>query len=241
VEAVSRASKLSFVVVTNWPVHEWSGSVRDFHGRDLPGESGVWLVRAREAAVVLGSSQRSDSVDVAATNAIGYEVVQRRTGGGAVLVNDTALWVDVILPRDHPWWTDDVSASMLWLGNAWTRVMSHFAPQTTFVVHTGAMVRSQLSDVICFAGLAPGEVTVGGRKLVGISQRRSRELARFQCVVYSSWDMSWAQPIMTAAGVVDVEDISQVHGCSLADVGITASFDQIVTFLGRHLDSIDPR
>ena len=41
---------------------------------------------------------------------------------------------------------------------------------------------------MCFAGLGPGEVTVDGRKVVGISQRRTRAAARFQCVVLERWD-----------------------------------------------------
>ncbi len=50
------------------------------------------------------------------------------------------------------------------------------------------MVRTPWSSLVCFAGLGPGEVTVDGRKLVGISQRRTRAGARFQCAVYSRHD-----------------------------------------------------
>jgi hypothetical protein len=42
---------------------------------------------------------------------------------------------------------------------------------------------------VCFAGVAPGEVLDPSRaKLVGISQRRSRAGARFQCVVHHRFD-----------------------------------------------------
>jgi lipoate-protein ligase A len=41
--------------------------------------------------------------------------------------------------------------------------------------------------VVCFAGLGPGEVSVNGRKVVGISQRRSRQGARFQCAALLEW------------------------------------------------------
>ncbi len=50
------------------------------------------------------------------------------------------------------------------------------------------MVCSAESGRACFAGLGPGEVTIGGRKAVGISQRRTRAGARFQCVAYERWD-----------------------------------------------------
>ena len=41
---------------------------------------------------------------------------------------------------------------------------------------------------MCFGGLGPGEVTVGGRKVVGISQRRTRAGAVFQCAALVTWD-----------------------------------------------------
>jgi hypothetical protein len=42
---------------------------------------------------------------------------------------------------------------------------------------------------VCFAGLGPGEVTRNGAKVVGISQRRTRHAARFQCAVLHRWDV----------------------------------------------------
>jgi hypothetical protein len=40
---------------------------------------------------------------------------------------------------------------------------------------------------VCFAGIGPGEVVTGDDKLVGISQRRSRAGARYQCAVHTTW------------------------------------------------------
>jgi len=220
-----------------WQVHVWNGSARDFHGRDLPMSTELWFVRTQSPAIVLGSSQRDDVVDIAAAHNGGFDVFKRRTGGGAVLVDDTALWIDVTLPRDHPWWTDDVSASMLWLGEAWARVLSQLSSTTPFVVHRGAMVRSVVSDAVCFAGRAPGEVCLtdkkmGDKKIVGISQRRNRQGARFQCAVYTTWSSDWID-FVTGYG-----DLSSSHhsGCGLDDVGITASPEQIVSALARDLN-----
>jgi lipoate-protein ligase A len=44
------------------------------------------------------------------------------------------------------------------------------------------------SASVCFAGLGPGEVTVDGRKVVGLSQRRTREAALFQCCAALRWE-----------------------------------------------------
>lgn len=220
-----------------WQVHEWNGSARDFHNRDLPMSTALWFVRAQSPAIVLGSSQRADVIDVVAASDAGCDVFKRRTGGGAVLVDNKVLWVDVMLPREHRWWTDDVSASMLWLGQAWARVLSQLLPTnqfstTQFVVHRGAMVRSVVSDAVCFAGRAPGEVCVNDKKIVGISQRRGREGARFQCAVYSHWSSDW---IDFVTGYGDLSSARQ-SGCGLDEVGITASPEQIVSALAHDLN-----
>ena len=42
--------------------------------------------------------------------------------------------------------------------------------------------------MFCFAGAGSGEVMVGERKVVGISQRRTRDAARFQCACVLHWN-----------------------------------------------------
>ena len=46
------------------------------------------------------------------------------------------------------------------------------------------MQHTQWSRLVCFDGLGAGEVTVGGRKAVGISQRRTRGWARLQSSIH---------------------------------------------------------
>jgi lipoate-protein ligase A len=41
---------------------------------------------------------------------------------------------------------------------------------------------------VCFAGLGSGEVSAGGRKVVGLSQRRSRAGSLFLCAALLRWD-----------------------------------------------------
>jgi lipoate-protein ligase A len=163
--------------VSDWSVHRASGSAAEFHQRDLPPERAIWIVDVERPALVLGSRQAM--VDIP-----GIEVVRRRSGGGAVhLVPGGTLWVDVVVPWGDHLWDDDVGRATFWLGDAWAAAVGDGA-----LVHRGAMVRNRWSDIVCFAGLGPGEVTVDGRKVVGISQRRTREAARFQCVAYEHWD-----------------------------------------------------
>lgn len=92
------------------------------------------------------------------------------------------LWVDLVIPRDDPLWSDDVGRATWWVGECWAAALGALRVGGA-VVHRGAMVHSRWSERACFAGLGPGEVTVRGRKVVGIAQRRTRFGALFQCAV----------------------------------------------------------
>jgi lipoate---protein ligase len=160
------------------------GSAGDLHGRPLPSELTVTFLDLVRPAVVLGSTQSLEEVDVDAATAAGIDVVRRRSGGGAVFVrSEDLVWADVFVPAGDRLWDADVGRAFHWLGDVWAAVVGDGA-----VVHTGALVSSAWSAKVCFAGLGPGEVTVGGRKVVGLAQRRTRAGALFQCACLLTWD-----------------------------------------------------
>lgn len=198
------------------------GSATDFHGRELPtdGQRHLWWFEVATPALVLGSTQSVEVVDHQACRRHGVEVVRRRSGGGAVLlVPDEVVWLDVIVGRDDPMWDDDVGRAMWWVGEAWADALGHLGVADEGgirpTVHRGGMVTTEWSRLVCFAGLGPGEVTLGGRKLVGISQRRSRGVARFQCALYRRWTpehlvelLMPPRPDVASMDVVAVSDVS---------------------------------
>ncbi|MEX2294245.1 MAG: hypothetical protein WD691_10705 [Acidimicrobiales bacterium] len=153
-----------------------------------PVRRAIWVCEPTGPALVLGSAQRDDVVDVAACQRSGVEVVRRRSGGGAVLVEPASpLWVDVLIPATDPLWEPDVGQAFLWLGEAWALALGDLGVATE--VHRGPPIRTGWSDRVCFAGLGPGELTDrAGRKVLGISQRRTRSGARFQCAIPTTWD-----------------------------------------------------
>jgi lipoate-protein ligase A len=178
------------VTPTEWLVEHHRGSAAEFHERTVPDapSTALWWFEVERPAVVLGSTQRAEVIDETAATAAGVEVAKRRSGGGAVLLEPgEAVWVDVILPVTDRRWEHDVGRSFAWLGEAWARVLRDLGIDGA-EVHDGPLVRRRWSDLVCFAGLGPGEVTVGGRKVVGISQRRTRAGARFQCALLLGWD-----------------------------------------------------
>lgn len=183
-----------------WPFHTWSGAAGDFHELDLPSGRGMWVCRPTAPALVLGSAQVAEDVDERAARAAGIDIVRRRTGGGAVWVHpEDTLWVDVTIGRDDSLWQDDVSLSMLWLGRCFVEAMDRLG-------YGGATLNERSFDpgrwgaTVCFAGAAPGEVFRDGAKVVGLSQRRGRRGARFQCLAYRRWrPAEWASVLRDSA------------------------------------------
>lgn len=194
-----------------WNVEINSGDPAAFHARPLPDiiEPSVWWFEVRSSALVLGSSQPIDQIDTAECARRGIDVVRRRSGGGAVLLQPgDAMWVDVLLPAGDERWTDDVSRSAWWLGDVWQLALASLGvPDLS--VHRGQFVRTTWSGHVCFAGLGGGEVVQGRRKVIGISQRRTRNGARFQSALYRHWRPEnyaglFSPPAPTAADLADL-------------------------------------
>jgi len=174
-----------------WDLRRLRGSAAALHAEAVPDAPGraVWVLEADSPALVLGSTQGPELVDRAVAGALGVDVVRRRSGGGVVLVvPETTAWVDVIVPAGDPLWDDDVGRAAQWLGRAWQAALADLgvAPSE---VHEGALACGPLGRLVCFATVGAGEVTTPDRrKLVGISQRRTRAAARFQCAAYTAWE-----------------------------------------------------
>jgi lipoate-protein ligase A len=162
------------------------GTVADLHGLD-PLTSKPDLPRLLwcdpiDAAVVLGSRQRPEDVDAERCARAGLSIVRRRSGGGAVIVEpDAVVWADIVLP--HGVAPDDVRGSMVWAGARWRAALAAVGV-APLDLHRGPMVCTEWSYLVCFAGLGPGELLQSGSKLVGLSQRRSRNGLRIQATLY---------------------------------------------------------
>jgi lipoate-protein ligase A len=169
----------------SWPVEQRAGDVGAFHARPLGDRRSATFFSVDSPVIVLGSAQRDESVDTAASR-LGIAVARRRSGGGGVLLwPGEQVWLDVEIPSSDVLWDVDVGRSMWWVGELWRSALLPFAPLAA--VHHGRLRRSLWSNDVCFAGVGPGEVLVGGAKLVGISQRRTRRAARFQSMVHLRW------------------------------------------------------
>ena len=170
-----------------------AGPARALHHRPIPDPASptIWWHEVTEPALVLGSSQLESTIDHDACAHAGIDVVRRRSGGGAVLLlPGEVFWLDVIVPRQNDTSLDDVRASMCRIGSIVSDALVAAAPDLAELVevHRGSLETTEWSSTICFDGLGPGEVVFDGAKLVGLSQRLTRQAARFQACWHTVYD-----------------------------------------------------
>lgn len=227
-----------------WQIERQRGSAREFHALDptLVDHRSAWVLEVEAPALALGSSQPESDVDAGVARQMGVDTFRRRSGGGAVfLAPQSCVWIDIILPVRDPLWRDDVSLAPLWLGEVWAATLQEIGVLEPRM-HQGPMVRPALAPVVCFAGLAPGEVTAqlgtgdGTRgKSVGISQRRTRSVARFQTIALLDWDLELHRQLL-APGIGHVDgagDAASIRVRPAAGVGAGALTEAFLDQLDR--------
>ncbi len=136
----------------------------------------VWTYSS--PAIVLGCSQRSLREDIERRLGHRAALVQRESGGGAVLTGPWLVSASVVLPHGHPWLCDGLIESYRRLGQLHEAAFRDFGipsralpPHELFRDNDARGVKSV--DWACFGSLSPWEVVnPEGRKLVGLAQRR---------------------------------------------------------------------
>lgn len=132
----------------------------------------MFVADVARPTLVLGGSQSRDVLDDVAVATVALR--RRRGGGGLVLLRPGDLWVDWWIPRDDPRWSPDVRVSSTRTGETWAECLGR-ATGRDVRVHRGPLEGDPAFRVACFAGRGPGEVFLGDRKVVGLTQWRVRE------------------------------------------------------------------
>ena len=213
-----------------WEVEHVAFGVADFHAMDVLKDARrrVLIADFDHDAIVLGSHQPESDVDVALARRRGIEVARRNSGGGAVwLPAGGVVWIDVVIPAADPLWTDDVRKSMLWLGRVWAAVVAPLVAEPVHVLE-GALIADSLGSKVCFVSEGPGEVVTDTGKVVGISQRRNRNGARFQCCLYADTRLDGFGEVLG----LDAADRARIDRAHVPVVGDPASIaEALVTEL----------
>lgn len=138
-------------------------------------QDAAWCVGSYgSSAVILGCAQASrHPAALERARAYGLDLVLRSSGGGAVLVGPGFLSVAVVLPAAHRLVVGGPLAAYRWLGCLHAGVLRDAGLPAVAVAPAAVGARAGPAWA-CFGGLSPWEVTVEGRKIVGLAQRRSK-------------------------------------------------------------------
>ncbi len=171
----------------------------------------------KDRSVVLGSMQRFDDVQIARAAREGFGVTRRMSGGGAVVIDPGAVgWFDYFVPADDPAFVRDLREGAYKVGERWVQAFVALGcDPEALEVHRGAMTQSPLARISCFAGLGPGEVTLAGRKIMGLSQRRTRLGAWYFSLVYLAMDPQRDARLL-ASGATDEAELGRALSASVA-------------------------
>lgn len=198
----------------DWVVHESHGDAGTFHATDPLARRSATFHTVVWPTLVVGSAQPDRDVDRRVADALGIDVIGRRSGGGAVLLMPGEfVWLDLVIPVDDPLWLADVAQAMVWVGALWQRAFGEL--NVNGDVYRGGLVTTEWSRQVCFAGVGTGEVTAGASKLVGVSQRRTREYARFQSMCHLRW-----RPEVVAALVATPRPTATAIAAAAAEVAV---------------------
>lgn len=227
----------------SWQICQLQSPPEEFHSRAHPGRREIWLhewpveASARSVAqhvngsLILGSTQDLATVNLAGLKAQHFSWHRRQSGGGAVLLKPKAqVWIDVTIPIHDSLWEDDIAESSLWLGEVWQhtlRLLGHSCQ-----VYRGPFKSGCWGTLACYASLAPGEIFSSGRKHVGISQRRTRQGARFQTCLACHLDVSEFVALFNLSEA-ERQDLAQHLNTSVKPLALSAEL-----VIAKFLDTI---
>jgi lipoate-protein ligase A len=106
------------------------------------------------------------------------DIVDRDSGGGAVLTGPWLVSVSVVIPHRHPMLGQNIGDSYRGLAQLHVSALENFGVTSRVWFPSDLIKLPALDDLVldwaCFGGLSQGEVINGdGRKLVGLSQKRN--------------------------------------------------------------------
>jgi lipoate---protein ligase len=120
----------------------------------------------RPACVSLGYPQPETDIDLEAARELGVDVTRRPTGGGAILHAEDEVTYSVVLPRNLA--PAGLFDSYRFIARGVVNALAHFGLKGDWMEgHTGR-------DPLCYLREEGVSVGVGGRKISGGAQRRTK-------------------------------------------------------------------
>ena len=209
----------------------FAGTAAELHALPIPTEGDaaeLWIMEPTSSAVVMGSSQRPDIFDQERLRKDGVALAARRSGGGAVYIAPSStVWIDLVAPRSSRFWSSDLAENFLLVGRLWQKAFRSLGVATDLCV--AAPGRTEASTLACWAGTGWGELTIGGAKVVGLSQRRTRWGSRVQSMAVLDGSSARVSDYLMPLDQTIVRDSLQIHDLGLKPAAVEAAILQAFT------------
>jgi lipoate-protein ligase A len=184
------------------------------------GEPTVRLYGWDPAFVSLGRSQDADVVDADALDRYDVDVVQRPTGGGAILHNPAEVTYSVVLPQDFPGHPPDIPGSFIFCSLGVLDALRELGVDAE--VHTGEGGR----DTLCYLREQGTNILARGRKISGGAQRRTDSHVLQHGTVVRDRDAARQAALLGSTPEAVRDGVT-----SLAQEGVEASREDVVEAL----------
>ncbi|CAG4901097.1 unnamed protein product, partial [Acidithrix sp. C25] len=204
--------------LVGFELHVVEGGAADFHRDHIipPLTRSVFVSRLQRPAIILGSTQKLSDDMVSKAKEIDFELVRRSSGGtGVIALPHECVWIDISFPVDDPLIEANVSRSFDLVARGWFDALS-FLGVSGLEVKGRPIVMDPLASQVCFTSKAPGEILVGGRKLVGMAQRRSRHACFIHTMCYIKFPYDLTSQLLL--GEIDSVDHLRQMVTDLIDV-----------------------
>jgi lipoate-protein ligase A len=209
----------------------------------------LWTYRV--PGVVLGCSQTALRQRLAGSHALAGSVVQRGSGGGAVLTGPWMVSTSIVLPPDHPLLGHGTLSSYRWLGALHAGLLRD-AGIKAYAIPPEEVRMHPANDRLrwaCYGGLSPWEVVVDSRKIVGLAQLRKRTgvlITSGTLIAQPDW------PLLCEALGQSQADAELLNGCTtsyaeqlgapvMAEVLAERLHHMLIDVLGGASDAAPPR
>ncbi len=174
------------------------------------------------AAVSLGRSQSPDAVDTEVARELGADIVQRATGGGAILHEASEVTYSVVLPLDFEGMPADIPGSFSFLSTGVRSALRALGVDAEFEFAGSA----RADEPLCYLRRQGTNILVGARKISGGAQRRTRtHVLQHGTVIVTRDPARYARLFRCAVDEVE----SGVT--SLRDEGVTVSREALIDAL----------
>lgn len=145
----------------------------------------ICVINPKFSAIILGSSQTLPDVKFK-----DFEFIKRNTGGGAVVVKEGEFgWIDIYLPTNL---IAEIDPNYLFVkvGNAFLSSLKRLN-HLNLGLWQNQSIFGKVGKTLCFASRVKGEIIQDKspfKKIVGFSQRRTREFVKIQAGYMFNFD-----------------------------------------------------